>query len=162
EKSKEYGLDKTYSDKSFEEQGRLEKAEIRLTREEYQFEKRMKEEAEINDIEYQPTTYYAKKNQEVKEYNKKLSNVIHLQDYKTKNNYKDNIKKTRNKQTYNEELKENKKKMVDREKGYVNYSIAKDLYNDFHDETSKWKLKLKRDATTLNSKKEFYNHLIEE
>src|SRR5699024_5210141 len=29
EKSKEYGLDKIYSDKSFEEQGRLEKAEIR-------------------------------------------------------------------------------------------------------------------------------------
>lgn len=162
EKSKEYGLDRTYSDKSFEEQGRLEKAEIRLTREEYQFEKRMKEEAEINDIEYQPTTYYAKKNQEVKEYNKKLSNVIHLQDYKTNKNYKSVFDNIRSNQPYNEERIEATKKMVDRAKGYVNYSIAKDLYNDFHDETSKWKLKLKRDATTLNSKKEFYNHLIEE
>src|SRR5699024_10432933 len=31
-----------------------------------------------------------------------------------------------------------------------------------HSETSKWKLKLKRDVTALNSKKEFYNNLINE
>jgi len=51
--------------------------------------------------------------------------------------------------------------MVDRAKGYVNYSIAKDLYNDFNSETSKWKLNLKRDATTLNFKKILYNQILE-
>jgi len=35
EKFKQYGLEKVYSHKSFEEQGRMEKPEIRLTREEY-------------------------------------------------------------------------------------------------------------------------------
>lgn len=162
-KSREYGLDKTYSEKSFEDQGRLEKAEIRLTRQEYQFEKRRKEKAIKEGIAYQPTTYYAKRNEEIKEHNKKLSHVIHLQDYKTTNrNFKavfDNIRKD---QPYNQERIEATRKMVDRAKGYVNYFIAKDLYNDFHGETSKWELKLKRDATALNSKKEFYNHLIEE
>ena len=162
EKSREYGLDKTYSEKSFEDQGRLENAEIRLTRQEYQFEKRKKEKAIKEGIAYQPTTYYAKRNEEIKEYNKKLSHVMHLQDYKTNRNFKavfDNIRKN---QPYDQERIEATKKMVDRAKGYVNYSIAKDLYYDFHSETSKWKLKLKRDATALNSKKEFYNHLIEE
>ena len=41
EKSKQYGLDRIYSHQSFEEQGRLEKPETRLTRGEYQFEKRI-------------------------------------------------------------------------------------------------------------------------
>jgi len=162
EKSREYGLGKIYSEKSFEDQGRLEKAEIRLTRQEYQFEKRRKEKAIKEGIAYQPTTYYAKRNEEIKEHNQRLSHVIHLQDYKTNRNFKaifDNIRKN---QPYNQERIEATRKMVDRTKGYVNYSIAKDLYNDFHGETSKWKLKLKRDATALNSKKEFYNHLIEE
>src|SRR5699024_10284744 len=34
EKSRKHGLDRTYSHKSFEEQGRIEKPEIRLTRSE--------------------------------------------------------------------------------------------------------------------------------
>src|SRR5699024_7875736 len=162
EKSREYGLDKSYSEKSFEDQGRLEKAEIRLTRNEYQFERRQKEQCDNNGLEYKPTTYYAKKNEEIKTYNQNLSNVIHLEDYKTNKNYNDIFENIRNSQPYNEERIESTKMMVDRVKGYVTYSIAKDLYDDFHSETNKWQLKLKRDVTALNSKKEFYNNLINE
>src|SRR5699024_5233659 len=157
EKSREYDLNKLYSEKSFEDQGRLEKAEIRLTRNEYQFERRQKEQYENNGLEYKPTTYYAKKNEEIKVYNQNLSNVIHLEDYKTNRNYNDIFDNIRNSQPYNEDRIESTKMMVDRVKGYVTYSVAKDLYNDFYSETNKWKLKLKRDVTSLNSRKEFYN-----
>ena len=162
EKSREYDLNKLYSEKSFEDQGRLEKAEIRLTRNEYQFERRQKEQYENNGLEYKPTTYYAKKNEEIKVYNQNLSNVIHLEDYKTNRNYNDIFDNIRNSQPYNEDRIESTKMMVDRVKGYVTYSVAKDLYNDFYSETNKWKLKLKRDVTSLNSRKEFYNNLINE
>src|SRR5699024_9297614 len=54
------------------------------------------------------------------------------------------------------------RKMVERAKGYIDYPTAKNLYNDFHSETNKWRLKLKRDVTALNAKKEFYNNLINE
>src|SRR5699024_5313018 len=63
-------------------------------------------------------------------------------------------------QPYNEEIIAATRKMVERAKGYIDYSTAKNLYSDFHSETSKWKLKLKRDVTALNAKKEFYNNLI--
>src|SRR5699024_5009527 len=162
EKSREYDLNKLYSEKSFEDQGRLEKAEIRLTRNEYQFERRQKEQYENNCLEYKHTTYYAKKNEEIKVYNQNLSNVIHLEDYKTNRNYNDIFDNIRNSQPYNEDRIESTKMMVDRVKGYVTYSVAKDLYNDFYSETNKWKLKLKRDVTSLNSRKEFYNNLINE
>ena len=73
EKSIKFGTNKEYSHKSFKEQGRTEKAEIRLTRNEYQFEKRLKDEAEKNNKEYKPTTYYAKLNAEIKEYNEQIN-----------------------------------------------------------------------------------------
>src|SRR5699024_3184270 len=162
EKSKEYGLKKTYSHKSFEDQGRLEKAEIRLTRSEYQFEKRQKDSCEKNGLEYKPTTYYAEKNEEIKAYNRKINHVIHLQDYKVNKNFNDIFDRVRKDQPHNEERIEATRKMVERAKGYIDYPTAKNLYNDFHSETSKWKLKLKRDVTALNAKKEFYNNLIHE
>src|SRR5699024_1542559 len=162
EKSKEYGLKKTYSHKSFEDQGRLEKAEIRLTRSEYQFEKRQKDRCEKNGLKYEPTTYYAEKNEEIKAYNRKINHVIHLKDYKVNKNFNDIFDRVRKNQPYNEEKIAATKKMVERAKGYIDYSTAKNLYNDFHSETSKWKLKLKRDVIALNAKKEFYNNLINE
>src|SRR5699024_8227469 len=68
EKSLEYGNDKTYSEKSFEEQGRLEKAQIHLTRNEYKFEERLQNEANEKGEKYNPKTYYAKKNAEITKY----------------------------------------------------------------------------------------------
>src|SRR5699024_4002569 len=131
-----------------------------LTRSEYQFEKRRKEKCEKSGLEYEPTTYYAEKNEEIKAYNRKISHVIHLKDYKVNKNFNDIFDRVRKNQPYNEEKTAATRKMVERAKGYIDYPTAKNLYNDFHSETSKWKLKLKRDVTALNAKKEFYNNLI--
>lgn len=162
EKSKEYGLDKTYSHKSFKDQGKIEKPEIRLTREEYQFEKRQKEYMKNQGIEYQPTTYYAKKNEEVKVYNRSISNVINLQNYKTEDNFNELFNSIRHKNYYNKEKIEATQKMVERAKGYVDYPISKKLYTDFHSQANNWKQKLERDANTINVKKDFYNQLFDD
>src|SRR5699024_4617869 len=88
--------------------------------------------------------------------------VIHLKDYKVNKNFNDIFDRVRKDQPHNEERIEATRKMVERAKGYIDYPTAKNLYNDFHSETSKWKLKLKRDVTALNAKKDFYNNLINE
>src|SRR5699024_7750973 len=103
---------------------------------------------------------YAEKNEEIKAYNRKINHVIHLKDYKVNKNFNDIFDRVRKNQPYNEEKIAETKKMVERAKGYIDYSTAKNLYNDFHSETSKWKLKLKRDVIDLNAKKEYYNDLI--
>src|SRR5699024_9289938 len=149
EKSKDYGLDKTYSHKSFKDQGKIEKPEIRLTREEYQFEKRQKEKAENQGIEYEPTTYYAKKKEEVKAYNRSIYHIVKLQDYKTEDNFNELFNNVRRQNYYDKDKIEATKKMVERAKGYVDFSIAKKLYTDFHSQANNWKQKLERDANTI-------------
>src|SRR5699024_4686002 len=160
EKSRKHGLDRNYSHKSFEEQGRIEKPEIRLTREEYQFEQRQKERSEKKGIEYQPTTFYAKKNEEVKAYNRSLSSVLHLQDYKTEESFNELFKQVRRRNVYNQEKIEATKKIAERAKEYVDFPVAKKVYTDFHSPTNKWKQKLERDVHNLNAKKSFIKGLI--
>lgn len=160
EKSKEFGLDKTYSDKSYEEQGKIIKPRFRLTRSEYQYEEKLKKEAISKGEDYYPTTYYAQKNEEIKKYNEKYNNVIHLEDYKTKKDYKQILDDLRSNLHVNKENIEATRLLVDRAKGYVDYSVAKQLYDDFNSNINKWKLKLERQLTALNSNKKFYNNLI--
>jgi hypothetical protein len=160
EKSKEFGLDKNYSDKSYEEQGRIVKPRFRLTRSEYQYEEKLKKEALDKGEKYTPTTYYAQKNEEIKKYNEKYNNVIHLEDYKTKKDYKQILSDLRSNLHVNKENVEATRLLVERAKGYVDYSVAKQLYDDFNSDINKWKLNLERQLTTLNSHKKFYNNLI--
>jgi len=162
EKSREFGLDKTYSHKSFEEQGKFKKAELRLTRSEYQYEKRVKNEAEKNGKEYKPTTYYAKKNEEIKRYNDNFKDVIHLEDYKQKKDYKDQLNDLRNKMHVKDYNVHATQLLTNRVKGYVDYQVAKNLYNDFTNERNKWKLKLERDTTLNESEKDLYSRLIKQ
>src|SRR5699024_7589024 len=136
--------------------------EIRLTREEYQFEKRQKEKAENQGIEYEPTTYYAKKNEEVKAYNRSISHVVNLQDYKTEDNFNELFNNVRRQNYYDKDKIEATKKMVERAKGYVDFSIAKKLYTDFHSQANNWKQKLERDANIINVKKDFYNQFFKD
>lgn len=160
EKSREFESEKMYSHETFEQQGKREKAQIRLTREEYQFEEKLKKDSEKKGKKYEPSTYYAKKNEEIKQYNQSLSNVIHLEDYKTKEDYNELFNRIRKDHPYDANKIESTRKMVDRAKGYVDYSIAKNLYNEFHSLTNKWKQKLERDGNKLNSKKDFYKYLF--
>src|SRR5699024_4475074 len=110
------GNDKTYSEKSFEEQGRLEKAQIHLTRNEYKFEERLQNEANEKGEKYNPKTYYAKKNAEIKKYNERFADVIHLQDYKTKRDFKSELDNLRKNIHVDERNVEATRLLVDRQK----------------------------------------------
>src|SRR5699024_4512393 len=127
---------------------------------EYQFEKRRKEKAEAQGIAYQPTTYYAKKNEEVKANNRRLSSVLHLQKYKTTENYEALFHQARKSYPYDQEKIEATKKIAERAKGYVDYSKAKSMYEEFHAFTNKWKQKIEREGHHINAKKDFYNYLF--
>lgn len=162
EKSLKHGLDKVYSDKSYEDQGRLEKPRFRLTRSEYKFEEKVKKQAIEERKEYEPTTYYAKKNAEIKKYNDKVSNLIHLEDYKADKDYKGNLDKIRMNLHIHPSSIEATNLLVQRAKGYVDYDVANKLYVDFNDERNKWKLKIERAETTINSKRNLYAKIMNE
>lgn len=65
-----------YDSRSFEDQGLDKIAEIPLTREEYRLEKNEQKRCEKEGIEYQPVTYYGRKNEQIRRYNRgELSEV---------------------------------------------------------------------------------------
>src|SRR5699024_4229835 len=160
EKSLKFGLNKVYSHESFEKQGRIEKAQLRLTRNEYQFEEKLKKETEKNGTKYKPKTLYTIKNEENKKYNKKISNVIHLDDYKTQKDYNKLLNSNRDNLHNNEKIIQATRLLVERVKGYVDYGVAKKLYIEFNNERNKWKLKIERSESIINSKRMFYSSLI--
>lgn len=159
EKSLQFGLDKTYSHRSFEEQGRLEKAQIRLNRNEYQYEQRMKKEAGQEGKEYIPVTYYGQKNAEIKKYNEQFADVIHLEDYKTKRDYKFELNQLRKYMHIDKGNLEATKLLSDRIKGYVDFKSASKLYHDFTSNQNKWKLKIERSSVMNNVHEKLLNNI---
>lgn len=161
EKARKYDLEQTYSAKSYEEQGLSKKPQIRLTRNEYQLEKRKKQEAEQNGERYQPVTYYAQRNEEIKRYNDQHQDVIRLEDYKQKADLDKQLKELRQKSHHDENKIQATNLLVQRAKGYVDFQIAKQLHQEFHDNHNKWKLKLERNETLIKAKKNLYAELME-
>lgn len=66
---KENGLNLSFSEKNFKEQGFEKLPLMRLTRQAYYLEKKAKEQAEKSGKVYEPVTYYGKQNKLIKEYN---------------------------------------------------------------------------------------------
>jgi hypothetical protein len=79
EKINEYylinGIDKSVSHESYEKQGIDKLPSQRLTRSEYYVEKMAKKEAEKNGVEYEPVTFYGKKNKEISDYNNEIESL---------------------------------------------------------------------------------------
>src|SRR5699024_3165221 len=115
---------------------------------------------EKNGTKYKPITFYAIKNEEIKKYNKKISNVIHLDDYKTQKDYNKLLNSIRDNLHKDEKNIQATRLLVERVKGYVDYGVAKKLYIEFNNERNKWKLKIERSESIINSKRMFYSSLI--
>src|SRR5699024_3189318 len=97
---------------------------------------------------------------EVKAYNRSLSSVLHLQNYKTEESFNELFKQVRRRNVYDQEKIESTKKIAERAKEYVDFPVAKKLYTDYHSPTNMWKKKLEGDANIINVKKDFYNQLF--
>src|SRR5699024_10056510 len=99
---------------------------------------------------------------EIKAYNKQIQNVSHLDDYKTEqdfNRYLNDVRK--NLHTDPQEI-EATQLLVDRAKGYVDYDVARRMYNDFHQKNNKWERKLERDFAYLEAKKNTFSAIVKQ
>src|SRR5699024_10914273 len=93
-------------------------------------------------------------------YNRSLSSIRHLQNYKTEEPLNEIFQQVRRRKVYDQEKIEATKKIAERAKEYVDFPVAKKVYADFHSTTNKWKQKLERDVHNLNAKKSFFRHLL--
>ena len=160
EKSQEFGKGKRYSHESYEKQGKEIKPTIRLTREEYQYEEKVKKTHEQEQTTYEPTSYYAKKNVEIKKYNEKFANVIHLDQYRTDKELVKKLDKFRYDNKPDTKNIEATKLLVNRVKGYVDFGVSQKLYNEFSDSRNKWNLKLVKEQTQIHAERKLYADLI--
>lgn len=160
EKSKEFDLEKVYNHESYEKQNLVIKPTNHLTLNAYQYEDRLKKEAIAEGKEYVPQTYYAKENEEIKLYNKKVTNEHSIEDHLVKKEYDDKLSNARKSVHADSEDYKQIKLLVDRAKGYVDFGIAKSLYNDFHNDRNKWKLKLERDHASVKSERNLSNKIV--
>lgn len=170
EKSKEHGYDLTFSHKSYEDQGLEIKPTERLSLENYQYEKRLKDEAREQGKEYEPQTYFGKKNEEIKAYNEKVvqaskehSSVVSIDDYKNEKNMTDSFEiEKRNRRPLTAEEVNAHKTIGKRAKTYVNFNIATRMYNEFHNPRNSWKLQLDTEKTKLDVSERFYKKVLSE
>lgn len=160
EKSQAFGKDRTYSHESYEKQGKDIKPTIRLTREEYQYEAKVKKTHEQENTPYEPTSYYAKKNVEIKKYNEQFANVVHLEAYKTDKALVKKLDKFRYDKQPDTKNIEATKILVNRVKGYVDYVVSQKLFNEFSEPRNKWNLKLEKEKSQISSERKLYSDLI--
>lgn len=159
-------IKESVSHKSYEEQGIDKIPKHRLSREEYQFEKRMKEESLKNGVEYEPTTTYAKLNDEIEKDNKRIellnNKVVDLNEYKStvQSDLMDQLKELRNKQSLTKSEWLSIKVVSKAVKGYVDIDNASKNVKRM----GNWKSKLDRDkeriiafGKTLEKAKRVYN-----
>lgn len=73
-----------YDNRSFEKQGLEKIAEIPLTQDEYRLEQREKKRCEKAGITYEPVTYYAQKNEQIRRYNRGEVSQIFTNEEKEK------------------------------------------------------------------------------
>ncbi|MBE3102830.1 MAG: MobA/MobL family protein, partial [Bacilli bacterium] len=161
EKSNAFEKEKTYSHESYEKQGKEIKPTIRLTRSEYQYEEKVKTEDKKENKEYQPTSFYAKKNEEIKKFNEKFSNIVHLEQYKTEKEMALKLDKFRYDSHRDKNNIEATQLLLNRVKGYVDFGVSKKLYNEFGDSRNKWNLKLEKEKAYINSERKVCADLID-
>lgn len=163
---KMYEIDESVSHKSYEEQGLNKIPKHRLTREEYEIEKREREYAEKNGLEYKPKTYYGQLNYEIEKANKELEiltqKVVDLNEYRkvVKGELEDQLNAIRENANLSESDWEAIRVVVARTRGYVDLDVARENVKRL----GYWKQKLDREkleiiafGKTLESAKLLYS-----
>jgi len=150
---KEFKIDESVSHESYEKQGLSRIPKHRLSRNEYFIEQIEKKNAENNNFEYIPVTYYAQLNHDIDKTNTRFEKlneqVIELKEYreKVKNELLQGLEAIRNNVKLSSEDWEAIKILVARGKGYANYDIAKDTVK----RVEFWKRKLEKQKVDITS-----------
>lgn len=126
------GINEKVSHESYEKQGLDKLPKQRLTLEEYNFENRLKEQAENDGQEYKPKTYYGKVNQEIEKANKEIEKinqkVVSLSDYREKysNERVNQLNEVRKNASLTQEDWKAIRTVSGRLNGFVDYQNAQD------------------------------------
>lgn len=160
EKFKEKGLENRVSHESYEKQGIEKVAHFRLSREQYQYEQRAKKQAEKEGKEYEPVTYYGKLNKELHAINKELESlktekVVSLDQHQEEKKWNQSLDAIRKNASLNGEQKSALTMVAKRAKTYVDYTVARTIYNDIKE--GNWRKKLDTQKTTILAEKNILN-----
>ena len=146
-------VSKTVSHESYEKQGLDKLPKQRLTRAEYQFEKKQKEQAEQQGKEYKPTTHYAQENAEIDKANKELEvinkKIVSLADYRNKQNVEqiDKLNQIRKTIKLSDSDWKDLKVVANRVNGFLDINNAKDNLVKLDN----WKRKIEAQERLLNA-----------
>ncbi|MED0649895.1 MobQ family relaxase [Aeribacillus pallidus] len=161
EKFKEKGLEDRVSHESYEKQGIDKVPKIRLSREAYQYEQRMKKEAEKQKKPYEPVTYYGKLNEEIQEINKELNalkqreKVVSISNYQNEKSLNKTIESIRKNASLNDVEKASLLLVAKRAKSYVDFAVARRVYLDIVE--GNWKKKIDSQQLKIRALKNVIN-----
>jgi len=161
EKFKEKGINDRVSHESYEKQGIDKVPQIRLSREAYQYEQRMKREAEKQGKPYEPVTYYGKLNQEIQRINQELKalkqqeKVVSISEYQEEKSLNETIESIRKNASLNDVEKASLLLVAKRAKTYVDFAVARRVYHDLAE--GNWKKKIDSQQLKLRALKNVIN-----
>jgi len=157
----EKGLEERVSHESYAKQGLDKVPQIRLSRDSYQYEKRIEKEAVSNGKEYEPVSYYGKLNKEIQEINKELNTykekekVVSIDERKPEKEIDKGLESIRKNASLTDVEKSALTMVAKRAKTYVDYHVASNVYKEISE--GNWSKKLDKQSLQIQAEKNLIN-----
>lgn len=149
-----------YDHRSFEKQGLNKIAEIPLTQEEYRLEQKEKKRCEKTGETYEPITYYAQKNEQIRRYNQGEVSQIYTDEQKEKAQQEINLFVNKANQLVRED-KESYNEIKERYKHDVGYVEAKETLKNMFNNASTFGRKIQNDIEKNNIEKSYWKYIAD-
>jgi len=161
EKFQEKGIEDHVSHESYEKQGIETIPKIRLSRDAYQYEKRIEKEANSKGKDYEAVTYYGKLNKEIHDINQELKSykneekVVSFEEQKQEIKKDENFESIRKNAALGYAEKASLTMVAKRAKTYVDYDVASNIYQEISE--GNWKKKLDQQKLQIQAEKNVIN-----
>ncbi|RIL91049.1 MobA/MobL family protein [Staphylococcus cohnii] len=149
-----------YDHRSFEKQGLNKIAEIPLTQEEYRLEQKEKKRCEKAGETYEPITYYAQKNEQIRRYNQGEISQIYTDEEKEKAQKEINLFVNKANQLVRED-EESYKEIKNRYKHDVGYVEAKETLKNMFNNASTFGRKIQNDIEKNQIEKSYWKYIAD-
>lgn len=149
-----------YDNRSFEKQGLDKIAEIPLTQQEYRLEQKEKERCKKAGVSYEPITYYAQKNEQIKRYNR--GEVSQLFTDEEREKAQEEIKSFVQFANENVQIDDDSyQKVKDRYKHDVGYIEAKETLKNTFDTASTFGRKVQNDLLKNSIEQSYLQYIAD-
>lgn len=149
-----------YDHRSFEKQGLDKIAEIPLTQEEYRLEQKEKKRCEKAGETYEPITYYAQKNEQIRRYNQGEVSQIYTDEEKEKAQQEINLFVNKANQLVRED-EESYNEIKNRYKHDVGYVEAKETLKNMFNNASTFGRKIQNDIEKNQIEKSYWKYIAD-